>query len=821
MAKKVLRNEDLAVRWLPRPHTRERRIERARDDYRERQRQHHERFPDYEKGWGRPSPTTVGAIVDLIKPDVPCGMLPALVVALDAAIQAGEDGRLLTTNLVFDAIAARWSDWYRQAREGGPARVSWEMSKPVLKASWHDLLLNDIRLEQLLPIVHQGCGLYTLGRNPGRGFTVDLTSETAVRRAMFIGYLEKDITTGSTYRRRATTKRVLLGKDRPVLDDAPEFEDAADPTEAAATRKVIAGWSYNVAVPGAKSLEVIRALEATRLYGNAKAVADEVAGLEHRRDEINVQLWDTYKVNMEKSNVRPDVVWMVTDPRTGKQRRAKVPTPRERELRKKVGRQDWKAVAQLVKEYDRVTGQLLQLKPIGGQLQGVDLDAEGEVEIRSRFAKLSNRRYQSLDFWPTEVSGNRQSMESEEIEWHEFGDDIPSGPYDIWRPTVVMRKTSRRGRLFRMGSMWSAEERARRAQDQVDAQGGVDDEGVPLKARPAPGRQELVGVDVSASQLQILAVFLGLKDLEAELKKRPYKEIAAERVWQRHRKRRDPFKLPAGFKDAHDPALQEAVKKATMTYLYGSAPYTIARTLATEGVYMGSGKNIELFLDDKALGFHEIETRFKPACVEIARRACKADRYAGLVLTDPYDNAQVRWNPVAWKLEDVAGSDAVRVYAKVPFVASYTMAVGKTGKRHPRHSWERAEPNAAGDYPVSRDKLYHMVGPCLTHMLDALFASLVIEELESWGVQVISIHDAWIVPADAADALAKAVKAAGKPWLEKLWVVYDDMARYLPERTKHGRWVRQLKTQWGKRMARGDWPRFRVGDVRPVETVTE
>jgi len=44
-------------------------------------------------------------------------MQQSLVVTLDAAILAGEDGRMLTTNLVFDALAARWSDHYRTALE--------------------------------------------------------------------------------------------------------------------------------------------------------------------------------------------------------------------------------------------------------------------------------------------------------------------------------------------------------------------------------------------------------------------------------------------------------------------------------------------------------------------------------------------------------------------------------------------------------------------------------------------------------------------------------------------------------------------------------
>jgi hypothetical protein len=257
-----------------------------------------------------------------------------------------------------------------------------------------------------------------------------------------------------------------------------------------------------------------------------------------------------------------------------------------------------------------------------------------------------------------------------------------------------------------------------------------------------------------------------------------------------------------------------------MTYLYGSAPYSIARTLETSwdeyGPGLGTTKNVELFLVDRELGFDEINEWYKPACIEIGRRAYRADKYAGVILTDPYDGAAVRWNPVAWEAKPCAGADEVRIYGKVPLTDLYTMTPGKTGKLYPRRSWVRAEPNEAGDYPVSRDKLYSMLGPCLTHMLDALFASLVIEELGRRGVQVVSIHDSWIVPMDAADDLAQAVDAAGEPWLRKLRVVYDDIAKYLPT-GKYAAWIRERKARWAARVACGDWPKFRVGPVRLVE----
>lgn len=89
----------------------------------------------------------------------PSAAQQALLVALDAAILAGEDGRMLTTNLVFDALAARWSDHYRRTVDQGPARISYEMHPGVLGASLQDLRshgLTLVRLSALLDLVQKG-----------------------------------------------------------------------------------------------------------------------------------------------------------------------------------------------------------------------------------------------------------------------------------------------------------------------------------------------------------------------------------------------------------------------------------------------------------------------------------------------------------------------------------------------------------------------------------------------------------------------------------------------------------------------------------------
>jgi hypothetical protein len=122
---------------LPMPLTGARRIENERVVYRDLQRLHHAEHPDYVLYWRRPSDDTATRVLELIElpdTDLTAEERLALVVVLDAAIQAGEDGRLLGHNLIFDALASRWSDHYRAAVERGPARVSWEMDDLALKA---------------------------------------------------------------------------------------------------------------------------------------------------------------------------------------------------------------------------------------------------------------------------------------------------------------------------------------------------------------------------------------------------------------------------------------------------------------------------------------------------------------------------------------------------------------------------------------------------------------------------------------------------------------------------------------------------------------
>src|SRR5437867_2708734 len=102
------------------------------DEYRERRSRHAAANPDYGAGRHLPTSTAADRMFDLVawergrrladlipnwkwlredeREELKAVEKQALLVALDAAVMAGERGWVLTTNRVADALCARWSD---------------------------------------------------------------------------------------------------------------------------------------------------------------------------------------------------------------------------------------------------------------------------------------------------------------------------------------------------------------------------------------------------------------------------------------------------------------------------------------------------------------------------------------------------------------------------------------------------------------------------------------------------------------------------------------------------------------------------------------
>jgi hypothetical protein len=727
------------------------------DKYRVRRAAHVKRFPDYDAGWHRPDAATVEAVWALI-PEEPSikTMLPkvtlgpeereqvtqtirqAVVVALVEAILAGERGQMLTANRIFDALARAWSDHYRATIEAGRATISYEMRPETVRASWRDLLRNGIDLKAIWGEVSAGCeGTYTTTRIPERGYTVQL----AVGSEGLAGMRAAT----ASYRRALHPGRLLLGHE--PVPPRPSVQDTA------------AERHYNVVPVGKRSVQVMDRLEQARVFLDVPEFLKTAEQLDQEAQSLQAKLLERYKVDVTRSAYRP----------RGAGRRSALQWGMNH-----LRHRDVPAVKALVEQYRRATGHLAQIAPVYEQVYA---HAETKLlEIRSGMTKGVNRRYIPRHFWPLEVTGKDETSASE------FSGGFVDGAG--WIDVETVEKASRRGRWFQAAATTSLRYRERIEEDYIAGPTTWDE-------------QPLVGFDVSASQVQILAVFLGLNELEAQVTRRPHKELLAEVLWTRAQNVEDAFALPtepAAFTGPDDPQLRNAGKVAVMTRLYGSEPREIAHKLraapADFGPGLGDAQNVERLFE--RAGMDEVLHHFLPACQRMAERLCRQDPYQGFVFRDPFDGARVRWNPVRLTSRAVSSS-RTKVYVNLPVGA----------------------PNAAGDYPVDAAKLGRAILPCLVHTLDAAFAGFVVESLHAKGIRdVVSVHDCWMVAADAEPILLEAIREAGEPWLRSLGPVYDALWRAIGDDPVFGPRVRRWKDQWKQRVTDWGWPRFLVSRAK-------
>src|SRR5262245_11957321 len=122
--------------------------------------------------WNQPTPATASSVWTLLAKELPVqidSLMPkrrrpaedatsamiakqSFLVALDCALVAGADGRMLTLNSIFDSLARRWSVHFRRAMRGG-AGTAYDMREETIKAAWRDLLCAGVRIDTLWSIV--------------------------------------------------------------------------------------------------------------------------------------------------------------------------------------------------------------------------------------------------------------------------------------------------------------------------------------------------------------------------------------------------------------------------------------------------------------------------------------------------------------------------------------------------------------------------------------------------------------------------------------------------------------------------------------------
>jgi hypothetical protein len=404
--------------------------------------------------------------------------------------------------------------------------------------------------------------------------------------------------------------------------------------------------------------------------------------------------------------------------------------------------------------------------------------------IRSRFFRARNRRYHATNFWPERV--HKEFRER----WFSFAVHVPGG-FDV---------------EYGFGD------------DEITGGGFTP-------ARTKPGRY--VERDIVTSQIQTLAVFLGLEDLEAlATSERPtLKEWLADRLWTQHRELlADGYEGEAGytklvaFAKAHlmrfyGGDLGEIIRKCGRnTDKYGPGwktsrglwakptikPGTKTVVLAKSGVTEAVERATEFFL--KLPPWIDALETFLEACRTLAET-----RPGGVAFHDPLDGAEVRWHHAQRGVVHV-GHEEIEVHPPGTNV--------KLG-------FLPAKPGA-----IDRTALKRFVTPCLTHLMDAFFSGLVLDQLHSLGADVVALHDAWQVPErlpvpekvedefdesmglDGSSTLKNVIEQAGSVWFRGLGGLYDQLVTDLGDHGTFGPFVHEIRDRWRKRVEAQGWPTF-------------
>jgi hypothetical protein len=558
----------------------------------------------------------------------------------------------------------------------------------------------------------------------------------------------KIVRSDKQYRHEPRGYRLLLDED-PDPARAPQQEVAAE-------------WSFNVVRLGQKSETLLAAQEQTRLLFDIGRFRYDCERVAKEANAIARDLWEHLRIDASLDhNCRPrggTLIW------SARHKAVFNAIPKEDDNSHKARRRPvWERLAQydglrsLIDNFDEAYARLSRIpweyvhEP--GDEETVRFSARA---IKSGFHRDINRRYTAAHFWPTHVSKEYRSR------WFKVNTATTSDPL------LKVYSRAEWDRLF-----------------------------------------TLVDRDISSSQTQILAVLLNIPDLEAQARSTTptFKEYLANEALRLDRESSgnllaDSYEGEDGYKK-----LVAFVKELWMRTLYGSEAREVVYNLAKEVHEYGFGWKTDAEMweegwlqqaEEQARRFltsftwYTTVERYLRACEHLGDRALKQNRFRGVELTDPYDGAPVRWNPIG------------RARKRVPLGKHYLDLSLPSKHRDP----------ATGDYAVDPGRLKRGIAPMTVHMLDAYFSSLVIEQLLKRGVRdVVGIHDCWLVPAfieagvPGEQALEGAIQAAGRVWLEGLGSVYKEFVGYLGD-NDDGLWFQQLEGDWRARVARRDWPTF-------------
>jgi len=748
----------------------------------------------------------------------------ALLIVLHTFVVAGETRRNVTYNMLFDALCRKFSDHHRCSKASSVR----DMRKETVRMCQRDLHRNGIDPYKYWRLTLSWSHEKT-GHNPL--FYIEKTAYTGLGQSINVTVINSEICTefkkiiedDKQYIPPHTKEIAVCFIDEKLHKRRPKYELCAEK-------------EYNQVRLGSNSQTMLDLQSKALLWFDAGAFNEDYRAAERERDELAALIEAGYGLKASLSDMKRKIrpkgkkkhgeLWSKRDKKIfvlsimyglrHKQFDPEIESEVHNQLSDKDERKKWeKHMAELKKElgelndssidvlhlsvedavrasistrdwrrdvrhaltpFDRAHRHVNEFKRVHNQVKNMD----GPHLIHSAFDRVINRRYQPVHLWPSYVTSKAGKLLEGET------DQVPQNERKL---------ESFRKRWFK-------------ARD-------------PETGEPC----HFVSCDVSSSQTQIIATLLGVEKLE-ELTMghsvKPFKETMAEWAWKQFGNpvsesiMRERSYLYGKYSGGKDTRLHDLCKTLWMRVSYGGSPFSVVQEQRRDKETYGPGWTTEIarhFLDKLYVEFPEVKS-FLEACRRIGDIVYEKDRYSGVTFTDPSDGATIRWNPVQ-RDNDKTSNHGRRLTVSLP--GRY---VKKKGQK--RKFIENA-PNAAGEYPVSKRQLKKMIAPCLVHVLDSYYSTLVMEKLAKRGItDIVGIHDCWMVPqrvsisgeiCDGLDVLHQAMDEASVEWYAGLGSVYQDLIRYLGDDAQFGNLIMTAYHKWQERVSKGYKPVFKAKDT--------
>ena len=574
----------------------------------------------------------------------------ALIITLDMFVAAGEDGNLPTYNDVFDTLCRGYSDRYHD--DDFLAKSARDMSKWSAYQCRRDMLINGVDVNIIWKFIEawskgklrpQENPLFTLSDR----ISLD-ERKRGLRTRRKVGL--KDLKVNSMT--MLPERNEILEYFKESLIEDPRYRrsqprnlrvwfadmDMESKPISPVQYEVCHDLKYNEVILGPHSERLLEVQSDARILFDVSAFRADYSEALERMAKIRDELIRNYEFDPKP---------LESDGGSRKRRPSKESRLARLLENGALEDDDARTFFESLDEYDRTRRFSETFKHVNADIK----DREGTHAIRSAFHRTTNRRYQPEHFWPVYVS----KRDDEKL----VDDD-----HD---PEHLPADDNYRKRWF--------------------------------KAKDHEGKDcDLKGLDVSSSQVQIIAALIGIDELESKSmgeSGEAFKKFLAESIWNKHQSENEQFslnspeealiklrereeqlkeqgryddaakirlgryQLKAGYGSASDGRLVDLVKHFMLRTIYGGNLQEMVRDLRDDPDVFGPGLDKNRADEFQKYLFSEFPALedFLKACREIAKNKLISQ---GAEFTDPLDGPGHRfvWNPVHREDEPYGNGDA-------------------------------------------------------------------------------------------------------------------------------------------------------------------